>query len=121
MTITTRLHTFFHGRLVGTDQFGNRYYTEKRAIKNQDQRKHAKRWVIYKGKAEPSKVPPQWHGWLHYTLDAPLTQPDQPHYIWEKPYIPNLTGTTGAYMPPGHLLKGGQRATSTSDYEPWKP
>jgi len=142
MTITTRLHTFFHGKLVGTDQFGNRYYTEK-----SPKGKQAKRWVIYKtipmkpwewvlvfcviglvyllfrrwDVAEPSKIPPEWHGWLHYTLDAPLIKANQPHYTWEKPHVPNLTGTTGAYMPPGHLLKGGHRAASTSDYEPWKP
>lgn len=117
MTITTRLHTLIHGKLVGTDQFGNRYYTERSAGRG----KKAKRWVLYNGKAEPSKVPAQWHGWLHYTLDAPLTDAAQPHYNWEKPHIPNLTGTTGAYVPPGHLLAGGKRAPSTSDYEAWKP
>ena len=114
MTITTRLHTFFYGKLVGTDQFGNRYFTEKAS-----RRKQAKRWVLYHGKAEPSKVPPQWHGWLHYTLDAPLVNAE--HHDWEKEHIPNLTGTTGAYVPPGHLLRGGQRDASTSDYEAWKP
>jgi NADH:ubiquinone oxidoreductase subunit len=113
MTITTRLYTLFHGRLVGTDQFGNRYFTEKKASKG-------KRWVLYKGKAEPTKVPPEWHGWLHYTLDAPLTG-NVTHYGWEKPHLPNLTGTVNAYVPPGHLLRGGHRETTTSDYEPWKP
>jgi NADH:ubiquinone oxidoreductase subunit len=115
MTITTRLHTLVFGKLVGTDQFGNRYFTERGAAR----KKRAKRWVLFNGKAEPTKVPPQWHGWLHYTHEAPLAA--APQYHWEKPHLPNLTGTTGAYVPPGHLLKGGHRDPSTSDYEAWKP
>jgi len=115
MTITTRLHTAIFGKLVGTDTFGNRYFTEKKSAK----KKHARRWVLYRGKAEPSKVPAEWHGWLHYTLDAPIK--NAPKYFWKKPHIPNLTGTANAYVPPGHLLRGGHRDASTSDYEAWKP
>jgi NADH:ubiquinone oxidoreductase subunit len=115
MTITTRIHMAIFGRRVGEDQFGNVYYTEKKALKG----RRARRWVLYKGKAEPSKIPPEWHGWMHYTLDAPLI--NIKHHAWEKPHLPNLTGTVNAYLPPGHLLKGGHRSPSTSDYEPWKP
>ena len=117
MTITTRLHTFFHGKLVGVDQFGNRYFTTKNVGRSQQ----AKRWVIYNGKAEPSKVPPEWHGWLHYTFNEPLSAIDTPQYSWKRQHIPNLTGTANAYVPPGHLLRGGKREHSTSDYEAWKP
>jgi NADH:ubiquinone oxidoreductase subunit len=116
MTVTTRLYTFFHGQLVGEDQFGNRYYTEK---KPKDRRQT--RWVMYKGLAEPSKVPPEWHGWLHYTLDTPPNELSITRHSWQKPHLPNLTGTKGAYVPPGHLLRGAQRAATTSDYEAWKP
>jgi NADH:ubiquinone oxidoreductase subunit len=117
MTITTRLHTLFCGRLVGTDSFGNRYYTEKKPAK----KGRTKRWVIYHGMAEPSKVPAEWHGWLHYTLDAPLALRNGVQYRWKKPHLPNLTGTVGAYVPPGHLLKGGHRDPATADYQAWKP
>ena len=34
---------------------------------------------------------------------------------------PNLTGTLGAYRPPGSLAEGGERAPSSGDYEAWKP
>lgn len=115
MTITTRLYTAFFGELVGQDQFGNRYYQQKSAPKEG----RRKRWVLYRGLAEPSKVPAEWHGWLHYTLEAPLT--GTPQHAWEKPHLPNLTGTGNAYLPPGHLLKGGKHAPTTSDYEAWKP
>jgi len=117
MTMTTRLFSFFHGKFVGKDQFGNRYYTERGAKK----KAHAKRWVIYNGRAEPSKVTPEWHGWLHYTQDTPPTERTTIPRQWEQAPIPNLTGTKGAYLPPGHISKGGNRAPTTADYEAWKP
>jgi len=125
MTITTRLHTLFCGQLVGTDQFGNRYYKRRGKTHGDssayDKRKKETRWVLYKGMAEPSKVPAEWHGWLHYTLEKPPTERNIPHYDWEKPHLPNLTGTKGAYVPPGHLLKGAHRDSTTADYEAWVP
>ena len=30
-----------------------------------------------------------------------------------------MTGTEGAYHPPGSLALGGHRAPATGDYEPW--
>ena len=117
MTITTKLHNFFYGKQVGEDAFGNRYFVEKKSPKH----RKAKRWVLYKGKAEPSKVPAEWHGWLHYTLDVPPSQRSVTHHAWEKMHQPNLTGTMGAYLPSGHIAKGAHRAASTADYEAWKP
>ena len=35
-----------------------------------------RRWVVYHGVAEGSRVTPDWHGWLHHTFDEPpTTQP----------------------------------------------
>lgn len=112
----TKLATLFTGKLIGTDEFGNRYYESTRGPRHWLRRK---RWVIYHGLAEPSKVPPQWHGWLHYTLDAPLNTSKR--YPWQKEHLPNLTGTLGRYLPQGHVLKGGQRARAAADYKPWTP
>lgn len=117
MTITTRMFTFFRGHLVGKDIFGNRYFRERNAPK----KGREKRWVLYKGIAEPSKVPPEWHGWLHYTMDAPPSTRAVHHHAWEKPPLPNLSGTPGAYLPPGHLAKGGKHAPTIAEYEAWKP
>lgn len=120
--ITTRIYTALCGQHVGTDQFGNRYYRRKGKTHGTssvaDKRKAEKRWVIYNGKAEPTKIPPEWHGWMHYTHDAPQTGK---RYDWQKPHLPNLTGTVNAYVPPGHLIRGGHRSPTTSDYEAWKP
>lgn len=116
-TIGTRLYTFLHGRCVGKDAFGNRYYTERGSVKG----RRAKRWVIYKGTPEASKVPALWHAWLHYTMDALPEQLSMPQYDWQKEHAPNLTGTAGAYVPPGHIHRGAKRDSSSSDYEAWSP
>ena len=116
MSFGTRVFTWLHGEQVGTDEFGNRYYLDKRT----KGKKRERRWVLYKGIPEASKVPPEWHAWLHATtVQAPVTR--APQRAWQKPHEPNLTGTDHAYRPPGHVLKGGARAPASGDYEPWVP
>ncbi len=117
MTIGTRLFTWLHGELVGSDATGNRYYRDKRTKGH----KRERRWVLYAGAAEASKVPAEWHGWLHRTVVEPPTGQVQSRRPWQKPHQPNLTGTDLAYRPPGHVLQGGRRAAASGDYEPWVP
>jgi NADH:ubiquinone oxidoreductase subunit len=116
MSFGTWLFTRLHGELVGTDSFGNRYYIDRRT-KGQ---KRERRWVMYKGEPEASKVTPEWHAWLHGSAAVPPSGEQKPR-VWQKPYEPNLTGTDLAYRPPGHVLMGGKRAKATGDYEPWTP
>ena len=123
MTIGTRLYTWWKGELVGKDQFGNRYYREKNAklVKGGGRESREQRWVLFNGMAEPSKVPPEWHGWLHHsTVDVPVIDPAA-RKPWQKEHLPNLSGTALAYHPPGSVLRGGHRDKATGDYEPWKP
>lgn len=115
MNIGTRLFTLLRGRVIGKDAAGNVYYQERRARHGL----RTRRWVGYAGKPEASEVPPEWHAWLHYTTDAPL--PEATRRPWQKPYVPNLTGTAGSYRPPGHDYQGGRRAAATGDYEAWTP
>jgi NADH:ubiquinone oxidoreductase subunit len=124
MTIGTLLYTWLRGERVGSDSFGNRYYRDsrKRVLKRGGGRdSRERRWVIYRGEAEASKVPPEWHGWLHHTVDEMPVEGAKPLYPWQKPHQPNLTGTPEAYRPPGSLLKGGTRERAAGDYEPWRP
>ena len=116
-SIGTRLLTWLKGELVGYDEFGNAYYQERGRPYRPRRRR---RWVVYNGEVEASRVTPDWHGWLHYTVDDPPS-PERPRYPWQKPHQPNLTGTPQAYRPRGHDYKGGQRARATGDYEPWTP
>lgn len=114
-SLGTLLHTWIKGRHVGTDTNGNRYFVARSAPKGQ----RARRWVVYAGAVEASQVPAEWHAWLHYTTEKPLT--DVPRQTWQKQHEPNYTGTSGAYLPPGHDLKGGRRERATGDYEAWQP
>jgi NADH:ubiquinone oxidoreductase subunit len=122
VTLGTRLLTWLRGEYVGTDELGNRYYRDKHQrplSKGGGRTSREKRWVIYSGEPEGSKVPSEWHAWLHHTLDeVPGARRRHP---WEKPHLPNLTGTAQAYRPPGSILRGGRRERSTGDYEPWTP
>ena len=115
MNLGTWLFTRFKGRRVGADAFGNSYFVERRPRAGH----RVRRWVTYAGPAEASRVPPEWHAWLHYTTDAPLVE--RRRLPWEKPHLPNATGTPGGYRPPGHDYRGGTRAHATGDYEAWTP
>jgi len=114
MNIGTRINTWLHGRPVGRDANGNRYYEDKRSRPGAPNR----RWVIYAGEPEASLVPPEWHSWLHYTTPAPLPEAKRP---WQKPHQANATGTSHSYRPSGHDYQGGQRARASGDYEAWTP
>lgn len=111
-TIGTRVFTWRKGVRVGEDAFGNVYYRE---------RKGPRRWVIFKDLAEASKVPPDWHGWLHHTVDTPPSEEDYRAKPWQAPHSPNMTGTAQAYRPTGSTLVPGDRPPATGDYEAWRP
>ncbi|MDJ0947341.1 MAG: NADH:ubiquinone oxidoreductase subunit NDUFA12 [Alphaproteobacteria bacterium] len=117
-TFGTWLLTRLNGKCVGTDEFGNRYYVERKPSKTLRDR----RWVIYPDNDnEASRVPPRWHRWLHHISDDLPGEAEIPTRPWEQEHQPNPTGTENAYRPPGSALKGGQRARGTGDYEPWTP
>ena len=109
-TLNTQLFTARRGVKVGEDAAGNIFYQTRDA---------KKRWVIYNGEIEASRVSPDWHGWLHFTWDTPPTEVPLAHRPWEKPHQENLTGTAAAYAPPGSIRKGD--AAPRRDYEAWAP
>ncbi len=117
MHIQTLIYTWLRGKLVGVDEFANRYYKGKR------QRRYGReqRWVLYKGRQDPTRIPPEWHAWLHHTCDEPLTEAAAQAPSWQKEHQPNRTGTVAAYRPPGHDLGEGRRQRTIGDYEPWVP
>ena len=117
-TIGTYFTVGKRGVLVGRDEFGNRYYQSRDNV-SYDGRK--RRWVLYNGYADASKVSPDWYGWLHYTFDQPPTEAPLRRQKWEKAHLPNLSGTPMAWVPPGSLAGDGKRPAATGDYEAWKP
>lgn len=116
-TLGTRLFSRRHGGQAGQDMLGNVYFEAK----TPDARGFKRRWVLYQGANDASRVPPEWHGWLHHTIEATPDQGLPPARIWEKPPVPNLTGTRDAYRPAGAMEAGGRRAAATGDYEAWSP
>ena len=108
-TIGTRIWSYFAGILVGTDNSKNKYY------KNKDD---TKRWVIYSGFVESTKVNPEWNNWLRYTsLNSPS---DKKKYKWQKEHLENLTGTPKAYNP-SIREKHNNKKSKLNEYKKWKP
>ncbi len=92
-------------RQVGHDEFGNIYFEGK----------NGRRFVVYKGIAEPTKIPSEWHSWIHYTTDIIPVNINTHKHSWQKIHLPNLTGTKNAHSP---------KATQTKirkPYQAWNP
>jgi NADH:ubiquinone oxidoreductase subunit len=109
-TINTQLFTARHGVRVGEDEQGNVFY---------ETRDGKRRWVIYNGESEASRIGPDWHGWLHFTYPEPPTKAPLRRKAWEKPHQENLTGTPAAYVPPGSIRRPDP--APRRDYEAWAP
>jgi len=114
---STWIFTIISGKKVGKDEFGNSYFESRKPGRDFGRKK---RWVLYKGQAEASKIPPQWFSWIHYQTQVPPTS-NSKQYIWERSHKPNLTGTSRAYYPKGHILSGAKRQKATGDYTSWTP
>ncbi|MBD3785921.1 MAG: NADH:ubiquinone oxidoreductase subunit NDUFA12 [Sphingomonadales bacterium] len=109
-TLGLQLFTARKGVKVGEDEQGNIYYQT---------RDGKRRWVIFNGEVEASKISPDWHGWMHYTYDEPPTKAPLPHKAWELPHLENQTGTAAAYVPPGSIRRA--EPVVRTDYEAWSP
>ena len=72
-----------------------------------------RRWVIYNGANDASRVPAEWHGWLHGAFNGVPESNLPPPRIWEAEYSPNATGTTKAHRP--------HRDRQDTAYEAWSP
>ena len=110
-TIGTSLQIWRQGKKLGSDSLGNLYYGSK----------SGRRWVVYDGANDPSRLPPEWYAWLHHQLDDVPDQalPPPPKFLKEP--TGNLTGTPRAYRPSGAMERGGVRQAASGDYEAWTP
>ena len=107
MSWGTKIYTWFYGNLVGKDEFGNKYYSNSKG----------KRWVIYKNRVESSKIPPEWHSWIHFTTRNTPSR-DKKKFSWQKQHQENLTGTDKAHRPEGSLYSDMKK--NMKKYETWK-
>ena len=97
---------------MGEDEQGNVYYRTAN---------DSKRWVMFNGEVEASRVSADWHGWLHRTFDEVPSQKPLKHKEWEIPHQENVTGTALAYAPAGTIRAHGKAPVERSDYEAWSP
>ena len=81
-TVGTFIYTLLFGKFIGKDQFGNKYYSNSKG----------KRWVIYKNNIESSKIPPEWHLWIH-SLATKKPDNNKVKFTWQKEHEENFTGT----------------------------
>ncbi|UWQ94418.1 NADH:ubiquinone oxidoreductase subunit NDUFA12 [Rhodobacteraceae bacterium M385] len=109
-TIGTQLFTARKGEKVGEDAQGNIFYRTS---------DDSKRWVIFNGDVEASRIDPEWHGWLHRTWDEAPSDKPVVHKAWETPHLPNLTGTPLAHAPAGSIRR--EQPAPRRDYEAWTP
>ena len=109
-TLNTQFYTWRKGVKVGEDEQGNMFYQT---------RDEKRRWVIFNGECDASRVSPDWHGWLHHTYKEPPTDKPLAHKSWEKPHKENLTGTAQAYAPAGSIRHSDP--ADRRDYEAWTP
>jgi NADH:ubiquinone oxidoreductase subunit len=109
-TLGTALFSWRHGSKVGTDSLGNAYFEGK-----------GRRWVIYNGSNDASRIPPEWYSWIHRQIDEVPDKALPPPPKFLKPATGNLTGTPMAYRPSGALERGGERQAASGDYQAWTP
>jgi NADH:ubiquinone oxidoreductase subunit len=112
-TVGTALWTRRFGNEVGRDPAGNLYY--------QDKGRPERRWVIYNGSNDGSRVPPDWQLWLRGTITDLPDKALPPVRRFQRAPTPNPTGTMAAFRPDGALGTDRVRPASTGDYEPWTP
>ena len=88
ITIGTFLKTLFFGKYVGKDEYGNKYYKNKKD----------ERWVIYANDIEATKITSDWFLWMHHTINE-IPSESLKKYDWQKKHNHNLSGSKDAYKP----------------------
>ena len=102
-----------NGEEAGRDEAGNVYFRHRKDP--------SRRWVIYDGANDSSRVPPGWNAWLRGTIDDLPEKALPQRRPFEAEPQPNLTGSEQAWVPAGSLRGGGRRPSATGDYTAWTP
>ena len=95
MNLGTIIYTWLKGNFVGEDNMGNKYYTNSKNSSSIN----AKRWVIYNGEIEASKIPNEWYSWMHLINNNIENKHQIKKYEWQKEHLSNQTGSENSYHP----------------------
>ena len=110
--IPTILYSIFFGREVGTDHFGNKFYTHKKNA--------SKRWVLYKKKVDPTAIDVEWQLWLNNNTIKPPAKKEH-NFSWQKSRLPNQTGSEDAYHPKSIKYSKNIDKSSSDHNKIWNP
>ncbi len=97
-------------QFIGKDVFENKYYESSNKFFSKS-KANSRRWVVYKGYAEGSKVSPNWHAWLHHAVEKKPASPSKK----TTSFVPNLTGTPYKDKPKF------QEKRHKDGYQSWRP
>ena len=124
MKFLVKIYLNFFGEKVGEDEYGNQFFE----LKQKDYLGRKKRYCLYHGSVEASKISPEWHPFMHYQIDAKDVCQTFKQYKWQKSYVPDVTLSEVKYLPKNHQLynsktslyetKGGSSPFKT---QVWKP
>ncbi len=106
-TFGTFFYTIFFGKFVGKDDFGNKYYKNNKG----------KRWVIYNGEVNASKITSDWFSWMHNISNIVPIENKKEKFTWQKPHKENKTGTKES-LKTNIISKDDKKFKK---YESWKP
>ena len=93
--IFLKIYSYFFAKKIGVDDYGNAYFLNKGRSPVNNGRE--RRWIIYQGDVEASKVPPEWNAWLHHVTNEIPRKSRKPK--WIKEHLPNQTGSENSYHP----------------------
>ncbi|XP_065841693.1 NADH dehydrogenase [ubiquinone] 1 alpha subcomplex subunit 12-like [Oscarella lobularis] len=96
------------GQLVGTDDYGNKYYENKNYIWSRHRWIDFAKWKDF----DASQVPPEWHGWLHSMTDDPPTKVPPVKRKFRQDHVENVSGTSRQYVP---------YSTTRQKIQSWEP
>ncbi len=124
MKFLVKIYLKFFATKVGEDEYGNEFFE----LKTTDYLGRKKRYCLYRGVVEASKISPEWHPFMHYQIEARDVKSTYKQYKWQKPFVPDTTLSSNKYLPKSHLLfdekkslynsKGGSTPFKTKI---WKP
>ncbi len=111
----TQFKASIFGKYIGSDIYGNKYFE----FKSCDFLGRKKRICIYNGFVEATKIPSEWHSWMHHKSDAPNVEKK---YFWQVMHLPSLTGTKFRFTNTNSdsVIKN-KYSKIPSRYSAWKP
>ena len=99
------LKQFFLENFVGKDEFGNKYYEDKKGIDGSD----------ISNEVDATKIPVEWYSWIHFMPNRIEKNHELNKYEWQKPHLSNQTGTEKAYYP-----NKDKKNVNEKKYKTWK-